>query len=408
MALLFAMQVFLARWLGPSDYGVYGLILAWVTLLTTFTVFGAPTAVLRFIPEYRAAKDLPRLHGVIGASLSLPLLIGIVVALLTSALIGGTSLVQPSLRMPFLIGIWIAPLLAVAEAQGGVARAFGKPVLSLTPLWIARPMFVILGAAAVGALTQMLTATQAIGVTLAAVAVATLSQNYALRQGSSWPATGEVAYEFQKWIRVATPLWLASLALILSQRADLLIIGGFMSTEDVGLYEAASRTALLGNMVLTGVNFLAAPTFASLFAKDDHAGLNRTASAAARLAFWPTLPLVTGLVIFGDQVLGLFGDSFVLVRWELAILATAQLVGAAVGSVGYLLNVTGHQRDTLRTLLIVSAVNIVLNLLVVPRWGIRGAAIVTAATTVGWNLWLYALVRRRLQIRPSAFARSTS
>lgn len=401
------MQVLLAQWLGPSDFGIYGLVLAWVTLLTAFSVFGAPTAVLRFVAEFRSENDERRLRGVIRAGLGLPLMFGILVALGATAVVAGTTLVQPVLQTPLLIGLWIVPLLAVAETQSGIARAFGRPVLALTPLWIARPVLVIGGVAAVATATQILKVTEAVVVTLIAVAIVTLTQHFALRQ--EWTSTttdNDSAYELHDWVRVALPLWIGSLALILAQRADLLIIGGFMSTADVGLYAAASSTALLGNVVLTGVNFLAAPTFASLFAAGDHAGLDRTASATARLAFWPTVPIVLGLTIFGEQILGLFGDSFVAVRWELAILAGAQLVGAAVGSVGYLLNMTGHQTDTLRTLVIVSMANIALNMLVVPQWGLRGAAIVTAATTIGWNLWLYALVRRRLKIRPSAFARS--
>lgn len=405
MVLLFALQVFLARTLGPDDFGTYGLVLAWVAVLAALSAFGAPTAMLRFVPEYVTRGDHRLLRGVIRSGLGLSLLFGLAIVLVATGVLITTGISQTPLGTPFLVGIWLIPLMALAETQSGISRAFGKPILSLAPLWVLRPILILLGVLFAATAFEMVEATQAIAITLGAIAVVTVSQYAIVRL--NWSSTAEriASYDLDRWIRVAAPLGLTSIALLLAQRADLLIIGMFMSTTDVGLYEAASRTALLGNFVLAAVNFLAAPTFASLHTSGDMETLAKTARAAAKLAFWPTVPVVFVLVAFGEQLLSLFGEAFVAVRWELAVLACAQLFGAAVGSVGYLLNVTGNQHDTLRTLLITGLANIVLNVVAIPIWGLLGAAIVTALTTVVWNLWLHALVKRRLQIRPAVFSR---
>ena len=403
MALLFAMQVLLARWLGADEFGVYGLAMAWVTVAAAVSAFGAPTAVLRFVPEFLTRGDTGMLRGVIRASLGVSFGLGLLVAAGVTLLISTTSVLPTDLEPVFLVGIWIVPVLAFTEAQGGVSRAFHKPVIALAPLWVGRPILIIVIAGMLGMATGVLEAQPAIVATLLSILIVAVAQFLLLRTTLSEAIGSDHAtYAARQWIRVATPLWLVAVFSLLAHRADLLIIGAFMTTADVGLYEAASKTALLANMPLAAVNFLAAPIFASLFTAGDRHSLAGTAVSAARMALWPTLPLVLVLMIFGEQILSLFGDVFVEVRWELAILALAQLVGTAAGSVGYLLNVTGHQDDTLRTLTVVSIANVLLNVLVVPVWGLTGAAIVTACTTVGWNLWLYSLVKKRLGFGPSA------
>ena len=82
-----------------------------------------------------------------------------------------------------------------------------------------------------------------------------------------------------------------------------------------------------------------------------------------------------------------------------------QLVNAATGSVASLLNMTGHERDTMQSAFVGAVTNIVLNVTLTPLWGMNGAAAATAATLIIWNTMMWYKVRTRIGIETSPFFR---
>ncbi|MCK5230488.1 MAG: polysaccharide biosynthesis C-terminal domain-containing protein [Desulfobulbaceae bacterium] len=88
----------------------------------------------------------------------------------------------------------------------------------------------------------------------------------------------------------------------------------------------------------------------------------------------------------------------------MAILAAGQLINAAMGSMGFLLNMTGYERDVARTLLMTAGLNILLNLALIPTFGMAGAASATAVSLTLWSILLYRIVKRRIGINSTAFA----
>ncbi|MGW8268779.1 MAG: flippase, partial [Longimicrobiales bacterium] len=118
----------------------------------------------------------------------------------------------------------------------------------------------------------------------------------------------------------------------------------------------------------------------------------------ARWTFWPSLALAAILVLGAGPVLDLFGEGFARARWALAILVLGQVVNAAMGPVGHLMNLTGHGRESAVVYGTAAGVNVGLNLLLIPAMGMEGAAVATATSVILWNLWLFALVRRRVGV----------
>ena len=104
------------------------------------------------------------------------------------------------------------------------------------------------------------------------------------------------------------------------------------------------------------------------------------------------------LIVAADPVLTLFGEGFSVGRWALMILVLGQLVNAGMGPVGHLMNLTGHGRQSAVVYGTAAGVNVILNLLLIPRMGLEGAAVATAFSMVLWNLWLFVLVQRKVGI----------
>ena len=94
-----------------------------------------------------------------------------------------------------------------------------------------------------------------------------------------------------------------------------------------------------------------------------------------------------------------FADSYV----PLVIICFGQLINASFGSVGSLLNMTGHEKDTTKSIFVGATVNVLLNLLLTPTWGPIGAATATTVTLIVWNVIMWQKVRSRIGIEPTPF-----
>jgi O-antigen/teichoic acid export membrane protein len=146
---------------------------------------------------------------------------------------------------------------------------------------------------------------------------------------------------------------------------------------------------------------------ARLYAAGEIERLQRVVTTAARAVLLVSLPIAAPLILFGDWLLSFFGPNFTTGRTALAILTAGQLFNVAIGSVGQLLVMTGHEGDAARGIGIGALLNIVLCAALIPRWGMEGAATATATSTIAWNLLMAVWVYKRLRIRSCAWATTT-
>ena len=394
-------QILLARWMGASEYGIYAYAFTWANLLSVFATLGFTTGVLRFVPEYLAKKDWVHLRGLIRRVRQIVFLAGIVLAAVS-------GLVLLSLRSPqmdvsaLLLGMGLVPLLALTSVQTEIVRGTQRIALAYTLPMLLQPVLA-LGTAffllnVLGALTGVAT----IGASVFAVlAVLGIQSRGLIRVVPREALLASPSYETVRWLRVSFPLLLVSGSLIVLNQADILMIGIFIGPKEAGIYTAATKTAALVSFVLVAVNAIAAPMISELHAKRDCEKLQEMVNTATRWMFWPSLGVTLGLMLFGGAILGLFGPEFVAGWRALLLLALGQIVNATVGPVGYLLSLTGFQGLCARVYVCSAFVNVVLNIVAIPMFGIVGAALSTAITMVLWNIWLHALVVRELGVCPS-------
>ena len=124
-----------------------------------------------------------------------------------------------------------------------------------------------------------------------------------------------------------------------------------------------------------------APYAARLNAQGDQQKLQKLVRRTAQSAVAFALPVVVLLAVAGDRLLiTLFGSEFAGAYWPLLILALGQLANAGFGATGMLLNMTGFERDVTRVVAIAAGLNVVLNLALIPIFGVIGAAIATSVS----------------------------
>ena len=163
---------------------------------------------------------------------------------------------------------------------------------------------------------------------------------------------------------------MAALQLI-NGRTDILALGFFRTDAEIGIFRVASQMAAVVVFALQAVNTIQGPHIAHLFAKGDMHKLQTMITRSAQGIMLFAVPVVIVIVIFGEFIIRtVFGPEYESAYIPLVILCVGQLVNASMGSVGSLLNMTGHERDTTKSILIAAIVNVTLNLSLVPVWGI--------------------------------------
>ena len=195
-------------------------------------------------------------------------------------------------------------------------------------------------------------------------------------------------------------LWTASIMSLAVQWSGILIAGAMLPAEEVAQLTAAQRSAMLTSFVLMVVNMVVAPRYARLWKEGNIERVQYLAKWSTRGMIAMVLPVVAVMMIWPEKVMGLFGDGYEESAVLLMILAVGQFVNVATGSVGYLLNMSGHEREFNRVTMISGPMAIVLAILLTKYHGAIGTAFATAVGVALQNIGAIVLVKKRLGFMP--------
>jgi O-antigen/teichoic acid export membrane protein len=217
---------------------------------------------------------------------------------------------------------------------------------------------------------------------------------------------GPIRVEFGTWFRVALPIFLIEGFSFLLTNSDTVVTGLFLDPTDVGIYFAASKTMALVQFVYFSVKAASAPRFSALYAAGEHRELARFAGQTVRWAFWPALCVGLAALLAGNFLLSMFGPAFTAGYSVMVILFFGILAKASVGPGEVLLTMAGEQTLCVKLYAVALAANIGFNIVLVPLYGIEGAAFAAAGAMFVEAALLHVAVRRKLSIVLFAFARS--
>ncbi len=394
-AIAFISQVLLARWMGSFEYGIY--VLVWVTMVIAgnLSCFGFHTSIIRYIPEYLANKDDDRLRGILLASRLVALLAS---SALAAAGIAGVWLMSGSMEsyyiIPFYLGIICLPMIALSDVIQGISRANGWPLSALAPVYLIRPVLIL--AMMGGALLAGFPADAKTAI-IAAVAATYLTTVGQLIMVTGWMdrkvTVGPRRYEMRLWVAVSLPIFLVESFFFLLTNADVLMVGHYMQPHDVAVYFATVKVLALIHFVYFAVKAGVAQRYASLAADADREKLATFARETVSWTFWPSLAMGVAILVLGHFLLALFGTEFTEGYPLLFVLIIGVIARASVGPAESLLTMTGNQNICAAVYGGTLAVNIIGNMLLIPVWGLWGAAIATAvaitveATALAWTVW---------------------
>lgn len=409
-ALAYLSQILLARWMGGSDYGVYVYVWTWVLLLGSMMDFGISSSAQKIIPEYRTRGEHALLRGFLSGSRWITFFVSAIVSLL---LAGVVKLLSPwidaSEMVPLYIGCLTLPAFVVANTQDGIARSYDWMRLGLMPQFIVRQALIIGFTAGAFALGFHLGATVAMLASAAAVWIAMIGQMMVLnRRLGGNIESGPKAYDFRGWLAISLPILLVEGFYLLLSYTDVLVLQQFRSSEEVGVYFAVVKTLALVSFIHYAMSATTAHRFAEYNALGDKARLSAYVAHAIKWTFWPSLAATILLLALGKPLLWLFGPRFVIGYDIMFVAAIGLVVRSAIGPVERLLNMLGHQHICALAYALSFLMNVVLCVMLVPRFGGHGAAAATSISLTFETVLLFRIVRRRLGLRVLAFGKSAA
>jgi O-antigen/teichoic acid export membrane protein len=405
-----ALGIVLARTLGASGYGLYAYAIAWTLFLSAFASLGMPTLRIREVASAEARSDWPGLRGVLRRSGQLVVLSSVSLAGIGTLVVLGPlrERISEDLRATLVWALVLLPLTVLVQATGAALQGLRQVVRGQLVVQLMRPALALAGIATLFALAPSLRHPRdAMIVQVAAATACVFAATWLLRRSLPQPAkSASPQYRTREWLASAAPLTLIAGAGLINNQTDIVMLGLFRPSDDVGIYRVAVQGAMLVAFGLQVVNAVIAPQFSRLFSQGDRVRLQRLVTTTARVAMLIALPVTLAFTAAGGTLAAwAFGDEFAASHLPLAILAWGQLVNASMGSVGILLNMTGHERDTARILALTASLNVVMNLVLIPPLGMAGAAIATSLTVGLWNELFRRAVKRRIGIDASAWGR---
>lgn len=399
--LTFLTSVLLARVLGPSGFGTYTYAVVWAYLLSVPATMGFDNFIVREIAVYETQSFWGLMKGILNwankAVLIASVLLGIV-SIAVAYILGGGA--QSETFIGFCIAISLMPALSLRNIRRGAMRGLHRITKGLLPELLIDPLILItLTVCAYWVFKSELNVLWIIafygigtGITLMIIS---RFLNQALPQSAK---SAQPEYKGRAWLSGALPFMLIESIPIINSQTDVLMLGALRDVNAVGLYVPVNRGAQLITFILMAVGSTLAPTIASAYADNRLLDLQRTITKSVRVVTGVAFLFAITLIVCGPFYLSLFGPEFVEGLRALYILCVGTFISTAVGLSFGILNMTGHERYTATVGWVVTVLNVALNAICIPLWGVEGAALATTTSAVLGGFMSLVAVRRRLGI----------
>jgi O-antigen/teichoic acid export membrane protein len=391
---LFSTVIF-ARVLGVDDFGLFSLGLTIITITSILVRAGMDNVVLKQVAAH-SNQDEEISNGYIYSSLLLICGNGLIVSVIIWVLADTLSLNvfnKPDLGgFLQLLSLVIVPM-SVAFILGETNKALGRTAYAAF-LQAVLPIFITLTVFSVLSIIEIVSlGTIGFAVIFGYLGSALASAKSLLLNIVS---IKRIKVRLFDLYRQGFPMLLVSAGAMVMSWADTITLGIFCSASDVGVYFAASRTALVTTLILVAVNAVSGPIYARLHKEGKIEEIATLAKKSSMVLLLIVMLPTSFLLLFPEWVMHWFGGGFFLGASILMVLTVGQLINVTCGSVGCLLVMTGNEKIMRNIILITAAMNIILNVLLVREYGPIGVAYATAFSTVMWNIWAMVSVKKRL------------
>jgi len=203
---------------------------------------------------------------------------------------------------------------------------------------------------------------------------------------NGYSISNNIEISFKYLLNISIPILLTTSMFHIINWTDTIILGYYNTSRDIGIYNICLKMSMSSSIVLFSINSIAAPKFSELYSAKKFVEFKNVIKLSSKMIFWLSLPILLIIGFKADFLLNIFGLEFIEGKRALYVLLFGQFINVLCGSVGYILMMTNKQK-ILRNIIVVSAsLNFALNILLIPIYGILGAAIATTTSLILWNI----------------------
>ena len=384
--LAFFFKLLAARYYGPEDFGVFALTQTILGLLVSVGGLGIAEGIGRYIPYYQAKKD-PSLGSYVRFIFSLPLLFSLFLGLL---LFFGADLVTLFFGFPEILSP-ILQVIAIFIPIRVLNKLFGKILVSQRMIFLNQfaafleKLILLVG---IGVILMV----QGSLFLLIAVLVASIVLSWIFRLAVYlWkirlPLSSKSRGDYADWVFFSFPLFISGMFGFFISWTDNRVIGKLMDASSLGIYSVAFS---VGSFLIFAQGSFS-PIFLPVVSRSHGKGDKRQVSLLFRKsASWVlgvTMPMFIIILLFGRYILEFFfGPEYVAAYIPLVIVATGYIINVSTGICKEILLVHKKTRIILTVNVLLTLFNIAMNLILIPVFGIIGAAISTATTMAAINM----------------------
>lgn len=404
LAISFIGKALIARSLGQVDYGAVSLGITTAAITSTLVILGLHRGIGRYLPRYESETD--RRSVLVSAfRIALPLSVLAGASLFVLAPLLATRVFDdPSLTLILRIFAFAIPFGSVMKLALGSVQGMQESLPKVVIQNVTFPAVRFLGIVVV-----LLFSLGAIGVSYAYLAsyvvAALVGLIYLARRTPLFDRTVPTIGREHELLSFSLPLVASGAMTIIISDIDFYMLGAFSGTGAVGVYNVAYPIAQLLMTAMTAFGFVFMPILSELDVSGEHGQMKRIYQLATRWVVLATLPLFLLLVLFpGQAIRYTFGVEYVSGAAPLSVLAVGFFVHTAFGLNKGTLTSLGHTRLIMLDDIAAAVFNILLNLVLIPRYGLLGAAYATAASYLLLNLLYSVQLYWRTRIQP--FTRS--
>jgi len=371
--------VLITRIAGAKIYGIFLIAEGVITILIVLSLCGMKNGIVRYVSFYKAKDDPSRIKGIILSALLTGICLSVLVSVVTflfSKIIAVNIFHEIEVSLAIKILVISVPFLVIKEIflstihgfQAIKELVFVNQLMKPSAKFLFTAVFFLLGLKLMGVLFAYIITS----IILVVSAGIILSRMFPFIDHNLRPL-----YSTKEFLNFSWPLFLTQFLSIIIHWTDIMMLGYFLSSKEVGIYGVVLKVGPFIVMPLLAFNLVFSPLISELHTKGE---LDRLGAHFKLITKWILLfsfPIFIFLILFPGHILSLFGGEFSPARIPLFLICLGELINSITGPSGYMIMMTGRPKLSLLNSTLMGGLNIILNYLLIPRYGMQGAAFAT-------------------------------
>lgn len=401
----FVIRVVFVRFTTQEEYGIYSIAITIIGIFTTISTLGLGEGSTRYIAYFRGKNEEKHVQDTIFSSIiigSLTSILLMVISFSSSEIIATKIFNYPEISLILKITSATIPFIVLTNIGVAIFRGFERAKISVYINNILKNVVyslllitvVFLKLSFIEMIYAYVISIIITGITIAAYFVKKPPFEIKLREIRINRITRELLLN-------SIPLLAVNILLLIMSWTDTLMLGYFKTPDLVGEYNAAYPIAHLLSIVVSSIGFLYVPIISQLYSKNQLKELNTISGTSTKWSFMLTLPIFFVIFIFPEFILNLFfGSRYIGVGETLQILTFGCLLNSYFGLNYYTLLSAGKSNLLMNCSLVSASLNVILNFVLIPQYGIVGAAVASILSFALIEIYMTVKLYTFLKVHP--------